>query len=65
MEEKNKILLQQAEKAKNLYKIGLITRSEAEKEIKPFIENFNEKATIIAKKYNQKPKLINFVGYVR
>lgn len=60
-----KILLERAEIARLSYKKNLITREEAKKEIMPYITAYNEKAKQIAKKYNAKPKLINFSSFIR
>lgn len=56
---------EQADKAKYLYKTGHITREQAKAQIQPYIDYFNKRSKEIAKKYNQRPKLINFAGYTR
>ena len=56
----NNELKNRAEKGNNL-----ISREEAKKEIQPFIEYANKKAVELAKKYNQKPRKISFIAYVR
>lgn len=61
----NNNLKLQAEQAKIKYKNNLITREEAKKEIQPFIDYANTKAVELAKKYNQKPRRISFISYVR
>lgn len=58
-------LKQKALIAKLMYQTNRITREEARTEIQPFIDLFNEKSKEIAKKYNQKPKTISFISYVR
>ena len=58
-------LKEQAIVARDSYKAGFIDREEAKKMIMPFIKMFNEKSILIAKKYNMKPKVINFAGFVR
>jgi hypothetical protein len=63
--EEIKPIKHKAEKAKYLYNIGKMSREEAKEEIGPYIELFNEKAKSIAKKYNQKPKTISYVTYLR
>lgn len=60
-----KALQDRAEKARLLYKKKLISRCQAELEIKPYIEAFNEKSQLIAKKYNQRPKLMNISSFLR
>ena len=54
-----------AERARFLYKTRQITREEAKQEILPYIELFNEKSKEVAKKHGMKPRLINFVGWIR
>lgn len=58
-------LKEQAEKGKALYRTGQISRNEAVEMVAPYINAFNAKSKEIAKKYNQRPKLINFAGFVR
>jgi polyhydroxyalkanoate synthesis regulator phasin len=60
-----KSLQAQAEEAKALYKIGSITREEAQKKIDPYINAFNAKSEELAKKFNQKVKRISLVTYLR
>ena len=54
-----------AENARSLYRSNLITREEAKERIEPFIEAYNKKSIEIAKKFNQKPKTISFVSFLR
>ena len=54
-----------AEYARDMYKMGKISREEAKKEIEPYIEAVNQKMVELAKKYNQKPKKINIQGFLR
>lgn len=58
-------LLVKAQKAKALYSIGKLNRSQARAEIDPYIQAFNNKSKEIAKKYNQRPKLMSFSQFVR
>ena len=51
--------------AKDLYRIGAISRSEAKERILPYIEVFNAKSKEIAKKYGMRGKTISFAGFVR
>ena len=60
-----KALQDRAEKARLLYKRKLITRCQAVSEIQPYVEAFNEKSQSIAKKYNQRPKLMNISSFLR
>lgn len=59
------IIKEQAFIARDSYRAGLIGRDEAKKIIMPYIILFNDKSKKIAKKYNMKPKLITFAGFVR
>lgn len=54
-----------AEVARQLYRSGKITREEAKEQIMPYIDAVNARSKELAKKYNQKPKLVNFSSYVR
>lgn len=55
----------QAFLARALYKNGTIDRDEAKEKINPYIEMYNKRVVEIAKKYNQKPKKINIIGFLR
>lgn len=61
----NKLLKENADKARMLYRSNLISREEAVKDIQPFIETFNAKSKEIAKKYNQRPKTISVISFLR
>lgn len=61
----NEKLLNQAMETKALYKMGIITRDEAKRLIKPYADYFNEKSKEIAKKYNQKAQKFNFSAFMR
>lgn len=54
-----------AEQGRALYRRGEITRKQAQDMCKPYIDAFNARSKEIAKKYNQRPKTINFAGFVR
>lgn len=56
---------EKAEFYRALYRNGVITREEAKENIMPYLDLVNKKAKEIAKKYNQKPKKVNFSSYVR
>lgn len=60
-----KVLKENAEKARSLYRMGAITREEAKKDIKPYVDAVNNKSKEIAKKYNQRPRLIDIYGFMR
>lgn len=55
----------QAFMARALYKNGTIDRQTAQERIMPYINLYNEKVVEIAKKYNQKPKKISFITFLR
>lgn len=61
----NKELKSVAENARSLYRSNLITREEAKERIEPFIEAYNKKSKEIAKKFNQKPKTISIISFLR
>lgn len=61
----NKELKSIAENARTLYRSNLISRDEAKKRIEPFIEAYNKKSKEVAKKYNQKPKMISLISFLR
>lgn len=56
---------QKAEVARLAYRQGLITREEAKEEITPYLNALNNRSRELAKKYNQKPKLVSFISYIR
>lgn len=58
-------LLNQADNIRYLYRIGTITREEAMRDTKPYLDAVNKKAEELAKKYNQKPKKITFNSFMR
>lgn len=61
----NQELKLQAEKYRDLFHAGVVSRDEAKEKIMPFIEAFNKKSVEIAKKWNQKPRKISFIKYIR
>lgn len=65
MSEKVQQLRNDAQRAKILYMRKEITRQEAVSKIKPYIEYFNYRSEIIAKKYNQRPKYLSLAAYLR
>lgn len=62
---KHQILLDRADAARLLYKKNLITREEAIKCIKPYVEAYNTTSKEIAKKYNMSPKKIHIASFLR
>lgn len=48
-----------------LYRGGAISQKEAQGMIMPWIDAANEKSRELAKKYNLRPRLINFAAFVR
>ena len=50
---------------KVLYLQGKITREETRKELKEFIEFYNETSKRIAKKYDMKPRKFCFASFMR
>ena len=65
MLKETKELYSKALEARHLYKIGMISREEANQDIEPYVKVFNKASEEIAKKYDQRPKLINFSIFVR
>lgn len=65
MSENIKELKTLAEIARANYRANIITREEAKEQIMPYIDAVNARSKELAKKYNQKPKLVNFSSYVR
>lgn len=59
------LIKHKAEAAKLMYMRGLITREEAKEEITPYLNALNNRSRELAKKYNQKPKLVSFISYIR
>lgn len=65
MTEETKILKEEAERGRQLYRLDLIERSEAKKMIIPYLDAVNEKSVEIAKKYGMRPKNVQFRSFVR
>lgn len=59
------LLKLKADEAKAKLFLGVIDYEEAKKEAAPYIEAFNNKSKEIAKKYNQRPKMLNVAGFFR
>lgn len=58
-------LRQDAMQAKADYMLGRINQAEAKKRVEPYIQAVNEKAKQLAKKYNQRPKLVSTASFLR
>lgn len=54
-----------AQEHKALYNAGIISRKDAVVGITPYIDACNEKSKELAKKYNQRPKLVTVMGFLR
>lgn len=59
------LLKSQADEAKLKFKLGLMTYEEAKINIEPYVKKFNKRSKEIAKKYNQRAKLISTAAYLR
>lgn len=51
--------------ARNLYRLGRITKAEAMELMADYVEEFNQKARELARKYGQRPKLFRFEAFCR
>lgn len=51
--------------ARNLYRIGRITKREALDLMGEYIDEFNAKSRELARKYGVRPKLFNFEAFCR
>lgn len=65
MKEETRQLKIKAEQAKILYKRGEISYNEAIDSIKPYIDKVNIKSKELAKKYNQRPRLVKINSFMR
>jgi meiotically up-regulated gene 157 (Mug157) protein len=65
MDEQIQVLKNRADSARILYKQNIINRKAAEILITPYIDAFNEKSKSVAKRFNMRPKLLNFSSYIR
>lgn len=65
MKEETRQLKIKAEQARSLYRIGKISYSEAISSIKPYIDKVNIKSKELAKKYNQRPRLVQISSFIR
>lgn len=65
MNDEVRILKNEAEKARVLLRSGIIDLTEAKVKVKPYIDLVNKKSKEIAKKYNQRPRLVNVSAFLR
>ena len=65
MNEEVRILKSEGEKAKILLWNGEIDLKEAKNKVKPYIDMVNEKSRELAKRYNQKPRLVSATSFLR
>lgn len=54
-----------AEKGKMLYRASQISIEEAKQMVMPYLNAVNKRAKELAKKYNQRPRSVNFYSFVR
>ena len=59
------LIKERAETARINYRIGLINREEANRDILPYLNIVNSKSKEIAKKYNQKANTITLASFIR
>ena len=65
MNNKMKVLKNEAEQAKYLLKIGGLSMPEAKAKIAPYISAVNEKALELSKEYKVSYKPVSITGYLR
>lgn len=65
MTEETKALKEQAFEAKKNFMIGMLNRDEAKKLIDPYLAAVNKRSKELAKKFNMRPKLVSFTGFMR
>jgi len=65
MKEETKVLKEEAERGRQLYRLNLIDQPKAKNMITPYLDAVNKKAIEIAKKYGMKPKKVQFRSFVR
>lgn len=65
MLEQTKILKDKAEKGRALYRSGNIDIKSAKELVMPYLNAVNAKAKELAKKYNMRPKTVDFRSFVR
>lgn len=65
MAPETKLLLEQAENARNDFRYGRISREECVARIIPYAQLYNKRAVEIAKEFGMKPKLFSMTSYLR
>nr|DAF40847.1 MAG TPA: hypothetical protein [Caudoviricetes sp.] len=65
MNDEVRILKNEAEKARVLLRSGIIDLTEAKVKVKPYIDLVNKKSKEIAKKYNQRPRMVTASSFLR
>ena len=65
MSEEVKVLKDKAEKGRILYRSSQIDIKEAKAMVMPYLNAVNKRAKELAKKYNQRPRSVNFYSFVR
>ena len=65
MSEEVKALKDKAEKGRILYRSSQIDIKEAKAMVMPYLNAVNKRAKELAKKYNQRPRSVNFYSFVR
>jgi hypothetical protein len=65
MNDEVRILKNEAEKARVLLRSGIIDLTEAKVKVKPYIDLVNKKSKEIAKKYNQRPRMVTTSSFLR
>lgn len=65
MNDEVRILKNEAEKARVLLRSGIIDLTEAKVRVKPYIDLVNKKSKEIAKKYNQRPRMVTASSFLR
>ena len=65
MNEEVRVLKNEAEKVRVLLRSGVIDLTEAKVKVKPYIDLVNKKSKEIAKKYNQRPRMVTASSFLR
>lgn len=65
MTDEVKRLRMKAEEGRALYRAGEIEIKEAKEMVMPYLNAVNRRAKELAKKYNQRPRSVNFYAFVR
>lgn len=65
MTDEVKMMQQQAEEGRSLYRMGEIQVDEAKEMVMPYLNAVNKRAKELAVKFGMKPKKVNFYSFVR